>query len=510
MSDSQLSTSKRPPPSSLASPPSKRTATDSVNTAHPVSLPRQSHRATINDLPDELLDEILGYFHIHSGTRTFVRFEILDQWRHCKLKALKSLVLVSKRLQRIAEPHLHHAYVDHGIARHQRRFVNRLIDRPDLAKQLTIVYLDGWASERPDPRDFEDERLRAAAASFEPDAEAGQRFADDVASGRLYAPATLLFLLARNVAFLDIECSLDEEDALPTLLRERPGGRVLPLLDNLRHLALRHADDEGGIDSNALAPFLRLPRLRAATLWMAEGIDAAPPGAWPPASSSALTSLTLDYCVVTAEALGPLLASTQRLRAFTYRLGSALVSDEQVSLPDVYAALARHAAPTLEALCLDVRDYDGVDEAGLIPLLSFTKLRSLRASRCLLVPRAQLDEDPASLVLADGPAACYGRRVGELPASLEEVAVFGSSSHDHADGRDVLRFVRAMCGRAVLPPALREVDLRQISAADVPGEVYVELAGETRAMCEEVGVRLLVNEQFSLGVVGMGGDSISS
>lgn len=332
-----------------------------------------------------------------------------------------------------------------------------------------------------------------------------------MASGRLYAPATLLFLLARNVAFLDIECSLDEEDALPTLLRERPGGRVL---DNLGHLALHHADDEGGIDSNALAPFLSLPRLRAATLWMAEGIAAAPPRAWPLAGSSALTSLTLDYCVVTAEALGPLLASTQRLRAFTYRLGSALVSDEQVSLPDVYAALARHAAPTLEALCLDVRDYDGVDdddddEACLIPLLSFTQLRSLRASRCLLVPRAQLDEDPASLVLADVPAACHGRRVGELPASLEEMAVFGSSAHDHADGRDLLRFVRAMCGRAVLPPALREVDLRQISAAGVPGEVYVELAGETRAMCEEAGVRLLINEEFSLGVVGMGEDSIS-
>ncbi|KAF2731119.1 hypothetical protein EJ04DRAFT_16429 [Polyplosphaeria fusca] len=124
---------------------SRRTSPEKIHTSAPMAS--SSRRATIGDLPDELLLAIVGHFHTIPGFSHAEPYPDTAR-RHAeenriRRNALVSLCKTSKRWHGIAKPILYSTFIARSstpadVAR-TYHFLDLLATKPDLAKRLKFV-----------------------------------------------------------------------------------------------------------------------------------------------------------------------------------------------------------------------------------------------------------------------------------------------------------------------------------------------------------------------------------
>lgn len=447
-----------------------------------VSSRRNPPGTAINDLPNELLDRIFGSFATYRDPegKQVDKSYVYGIW-HENRPTLKNLALVSNRFRHIAEPHLYRAFCYDAHHKALRRFVQTLLARPNLARNVKLVYLDSWSDE---DMSFEDDSWRETAMRAGFAGEEQTRFMADMSKGGLFADIILLLTMATRLAVLGLEITYDPTPWLsPFLLRQARIQRASNLepegpLHRLEQAELWHWDTEGGFEPGAFAELLHLPSLQHVTSFMCakndghedeeegggagggggeeeEEDEERPKPVWPEAGTSNVTSISLFESLVTGKAVGRLLSRCKAIKSFEYHLGGAVVGYYDIS----FAGLWPHLYPlghSLEALTIKLDEYDDQDHddptTSRLALRHFPRLKRLAVPQVFLLPPSGLhDVDPAlererrddtAVVVRLRPPPPAYRRIaeGELPASLESLAVLDR----RGNALDLLCFLRAL------------------------------------------------------------------
>ena len=374
-------------------------------------------------LPDELMLRILDEFTISDP-----RIARANGQRGCQdsVRTLHSLCLVTRDFHRLTESYLYRAYMkpdsNHvsiikdnyiGSVTHTsrltippnkslRQFINRLIDRPDLAQHVEYISLDRWRNEsspyldddfQESPPTCEKAKLfnEAAAQSLVIKGVNGEAFdgtirsrlgwLDSLEAGNEDAEIALLLALTPNLAQLaitlpdgtasGIQRRIDRPHfsrrVLSTTLAAMatsPASSGLPLM-KLEHLTVSgHKTDGGtGFELDAMSHFLQLPSLRTlraeAAVAHHERNNACNWGVG--IGQSKLTHVQLDGSLFDARALETILASCPLLETFELRFGDQDNRGEyRIDFTRLGEALRLHCRG-LKKLVLDPTKYDWRD-----------------------------------------------------------------------------------------------------------------------------------------------------
>jgi hypothetical protein len=358
---------------------------------------KKSAIAKLDDLPDELLLEILECLPC-------------PDWEGDNLKTIASLSLTNRRLHYMVEGKLYLVY--NGFFHNPYLFLRACASNSRIAekvKALTFEYntaIDGTGPENycpslPDRRD-----IKAALKRMNiPDWKAWATKCNDEETNREILFATIL-MHTPKVAALDIQ-----DGKLPygnpkwlDLIRYAANGRVFGHMHLFQHLNSIKVD-VGWLDLRQMMPLFRLPSLRALTINdLAEDEGTHPEVTLANASISAGSSLIEKLSLsayIRSSSIAVCLEACRALRIFGYGHVSYVNSKiDCLRYPVIYAGLQRHQK-SLERLMLneyfdenrpaisqtgtmgDLRDFTNLSYLE-VPLVILTKVY---AGSCTALPQ---------------------------------------------------------------------------------------------------------------------------
>jgi len=402
---------------------------------------------SINDMPDELVQNIVS--------------------RIKNRKTLQSLCLTSKRVCRIALPHLYQKF-SHRLFQQPRRlhtFLRAILAHPELAAAIVEIELrepkkcaNYW--------DIVSWRLWAER-NYVPDVDAADQLAILAAAVSLHwnnqshidslvrseeAQVALLLCLAKGILHLHIENPSTEIDIprfnddhlLMTILHPQiKSGAVLQNLHTLVATSSRLEDGQGGFRLSAIAPFFRLPSLHTFKGNVChEPEDKFCTGFDCPERSSTVTILTIQHSAICPLALKFMILACSRLEHFTCDWAGLAVGWVEVNFPFLRQALWEQRS-SLKTLSLDTRkhfDSWPEHENGLVPALGslqkFSALEVLDVPASALMGWAEDGFDGGDVELADvlPPAIRELRINGVAPRVYERLSLLAKVCADKLPG----------------------------------------------------------------------------
>jgi hypothetical protein len=367
--------------------------------AKPSLAPPEKKRnaiTTLDDLPDELLLEILEYLPC-------------PDWEGGNLKTIASLSLTNRRLHYMVEGRLYLAY--NGFSHDPYLFLRACASNPRIAERVRTLKFKyhmttddigpgSYSPSIPDRRDIKAALKRMGI----PDWKLWATKCNDEETNREILFATIL-MHTPKVAALDIQ-----DGKLPyanpkwlDLIRYAVSGRAFGHMHLFQHLNTIRVD-VGWLDLRQIMPLFRLPSLRALTLNnLAEGEESHPEITLATASiaagSSPIEKLSLSS-YIRSSSVAVLLEACRALRTFGYGHVSYVNSKmDCLRYPIIYAGLQRHQK-SLERLMLnecfdenrpailqtgtmgDFRDFTKLSHLE-VPLVTLTKVY---AGSCTTLP----------------------------------------------------------------------------------------------------------------------------
>lgn len=224
--------------------------------------------AGLEDLPDELLLDIVDHFSIRN------RYDIdLKSWAGAReiesqVSRLHSLSLVSRKLHRIVNPLLYSVLTCGGVARARRQFLRTVIRRPDLGalvEEVRFSYFDWESSDKGIPPDDAD--LREAAKLVDFGNEAANASFQNVPVGE-HSDTDVALLFSQLPRLKTVEFEADETwfftwKWLLCLVRRAVETGSGPL-SSLRHLKARYGNEnKSGFNPLFIQDWAALPALKS-------------------------------------------------------------------------------------------------------------------------------------------------------------------------------------------------------------------------------------------------------
>ncbi|KAF2141604.1 uncharacterized protein K452DRAFT_308695 [Aplosporella prunicola CBS 121167] len=386
----------------------------------------EQQKRGLNDLPNELLDEVLSY---------------------CHFKTRHSLLKVSKRFQRVAEPW---AYREYNYYHHNwSKLVWTLLRRPDLAPHIRDVSLSGDASiwlvneeydngyyfdPSPHAKNLDD-FLRVASRM---EIKHKDEFLQYFENGRPSAEILVLLYLLPSVKTLDVSppwlnCSFrDLTDPSLAFCRD--------LFLDLRHVKLQDDMVYHTIDADFLRRFLVLPSVRRIECFRMTSFDHSVEETPWPAASSNVDDLALIDSVIDTVGIKSICNTCKALKSLTLEWGDATVGEMGPDIAVFLPALAFHR-DTLEHLVINIsesvffqRHYgpswidDGIIFPSIGSLKTLHRLKTLSISGLLLTGLEQEWESNHVSIVDIFPASLEflkineGNNAGPLKLWLTEFA----------------------------------------------------------------------------------------
>ncbi|OCK74861.1 hypothetical protein K432DRAFT_185812 [Lepidopterella palustris CBS 459.81] len=377
-----------------------------------------STMATIKDLPNELLIEILS-----SIPKT-------------EKKTFWSLCLTSKLFRALAEPLLYHSYqFYYQYNSPSLSFITSVANRPELALHVRSVVIDGWQlkhyPKNPQLGTQTQALLRQAAERFRYPPAYINKWKGDLSNSVDDARFALMLLLTAKLEELSlIFPSYDIEIKDPWFLRLVDKALDDPVrirFHEFRHLkTLKVAYSEfahGGFLLTTFAPLFRLPALRTFEATKCFQPNDMPAYHWPEKSSS-MESITFHQSQLSREALHALLRACKGIKHFNFGWTCMVPLSEEPQHID-YIALdssLRTQQHSLETLSLSFADIRAEELWAFDPNV-IGSLRSLRAFpnlKSITVPVNAL-LDFAANTSADPSIAARAQLANLLPSSLERL-----------------------------------------------------------------------------------------
>lgn len=230
-----------------------------------------SRHASINDLPNEILDHVFLYIATSSEDIT---------WDTKRL--LRDICLLGRRWCCVAQPLLFNSFSLYRASRNRYDdplylFIRSLIERPDLSSSIKQIYLDQdlWnvdanpaEVQNPVPEPLQAQILEAARRIRSVDT----KWRAAIAKNRCDAVTALLFCLLPNLRTLKFEAQYaDEEDVLNSWVRRfaveftaatgysSTAWEFLPMLETIQ---IEYLDTEDGFNFWDSMPLVSLPTIR--------------------------------------------------------------------------------------------------------------------------------------------------------------------------------------------------------------------------------------------------------
>lgn len=164
--------------------------------------------ATLEDLVDELLLEILDYVSIRNRYDIdFKTWDGADEIESC-VSMLHSLSLVTRKLYRVANPVLYSVLTYGGVARHRRDFLRTAVRKPELAalvKEVRFSYFDWSADNSGIPPDYADVLEAAKLVDLGTEEHIRPKFQNSLREGFNDSDVALLFSRLPNLEILEFE-----------------------------------------------------------------------------------------------------------------------------------------------------------------------------------------------------------------------------------------------------------------------------------------------------------------
>ncbi|GME35441.1 uncharacterized protein K452DRAFT_308695 [Neofusicoccum parvum] len=424
---------------------------------------------SLNDLPDELLDDVLNYIDPSPEGPGF-HGAAKDDNEIDGFPALLSLNMVSKRFRRLTEPRIYNAYSHTHGQDGLRRLLRTLVRRPDLAAAVRRVDMSEAPFDPPKlpPAEHVDE-LVAAARPLPIDSH--ERFLDALKDGDEHAEATLLLLLCHNLRALAVDVDHPSETThLSALFHAAIRAQSPPHPSSATPTPLAALTSLSIINTGLTLPrtllntALTLPSLRHLHITNL-GHDPYP-SPWPaPPPPSPLSHLTLHNTSTWRDDVATLAARCAALSSLAIHMGP---SNARFPHPALAAILRRHA-PSLEHLSLDLAQWTAFNaELGDRP-----RLPPLRFAAAGPLPRLRVLEVAGALLVGDGDGDGGPRvavLVAEVPGSVEVLRVVGAP----AGCAEYLREVGERCRGGGWPRMRRVEVLREAGGGAQVGEEVLE------------------------------------
>lgn len=325
----------------------------------------------LNELPVEVIDNICLQLRECSADS----FRGQHPWIPAAKKALLNLCRTSKKLHRIALPHLYY-YVDVNYDDRLVPFVRLLFDHPHLANQIHKISLN--ENEVLEHDQVLERHFSTQSPISLPETWVTQDGAV-MANGRddVYAIRLLDFLLtkARNLEFIDLTVNHDAYFNLQCFTRIIDMHAAdTEFLRRLKEVVLRHWDTENGFDFEAIIPLLCKTEVKKLTLWSCTRIMDFEGCSFP-----SLLDLRVLDSGLSEDGLARIVEWCPNLRHFTYTLGGALVVDGgDLATPEQIVSALSPLSKTLRTLLLYLPYEEGDGGDGSEPIGSMTHFSRLK------------------------------------------------------------------------------------------------------------------------------------
>ncbi|KAK7733453.1 hypothetical protein SLS57_000468 [Botryosphaeria dothidea] len=223
--------------------------------------------ATLEDLVDELLLEILDYVSIRNRYDIdFKTWDGADEIESC-VSMLHSLSLVTRKLHRVANPVLYSVLTYGGVARHRRDFLRTAVRKPELAalvKEVRFSYFDWSADNSGIPPDYADVLEAAKLVDLGTEEHIRPKFQNSLREGFNDSDVALLFSRLPNLEILEFEVDETWFHTWRWLLRlvRRAVERGTGPFCSLSHLKARYGNEnQSGFNPLFIQDWVALPSL---------------------------------------------------------------------------------------------------------------------------------------------------------------------------------------------------------------------------------------------------------
>ncbi|OJD36368.1 f-box domain cyclin-like protein [Diplodia corticola] len=462
--------------------------------------------ATLEDLADELLLDILDYISVRN------RWDIdFKTWAggaeiESRVRTLHSVALVSRRLYRVANQVLYSALVDGADATRRRQFLRTAVKRPDLAamvKEVRFSYFDwhGTLNRSGVPAEYTE--VLEAAKRVDIDGDERERASFQKALLESFNDADVALLFSQLPSLETLEFEVDETwfhtwKWFLCLARRAVENKSGPLA-SLRHLRPKYGNENAsGFHPLFIQDFVGLPSLKTiemSAVWLDERDGDRPLSLQ---TNSRIETLAFWDSLPGNAFVECALNAFVQLKAFRYTYGNFLAAFiPYAQMQDFYNALHTRK-DTLEHFSLLVSDRctafrQIARRSFIVPRFgsfkAFAKLRHLEISEPIISGLADmLDNDFGADAPVPAPAPDHSELVDILPASLESMVIqcdFSVSTEPLTALK--AQFLLALARRVTSLPRFRRLELLRVG--DIPrlGD-FEEALGRIRDLAECSGV----------------------
>lgn len=413
---------------------------------------------TLNELPIEVIDNICLQLRDCSADS----YRGQHPWVPVAKKGLLNLCRTSKKLYRIARPHLYY-HVNINYDDPLVPFIRLLYDHPHLGNLVHKIDLN--------PSDVleHDQVLERYFSTQTPiplpetwttqDGAVMANGPDDV-----YAIRLLDFLLtkASNLEFFDLTVNHDDYFNLRSfthILNNHASDTGF--LSRLKEIVLRHWDTENGFDFEAIIPLLSITQVQKLTMWSCIRIMDCNN-----CSFQSLTELKLLDSGLSAEELARIIQWCPNLQHFSYTLGGALVVEgcDDLANPEEIGSVLLPLRDNLRTLFLYLPFEGRWNDDPRDPISSLVQLSRLESLTIDLDTLAGESEDsigsPDSASLEETlleQKDFLATWVNKLPRSLQNLCILRHWESNHRSKKPLCLELSLLVDRKAKFPNLKSL-----------------------------------------------------